>query len=504
MIATLPNQTLSPTRVFLAVLFLGLFAMAARNVSDPDVWWHLKTGQLIAEQRSVPHTDPFSYTRAGQPWVAHEWLTELLLYQLQRAAGWGGLIVLFAAIVSAAFFLLYLRCGPAPYVAGVATLGAAWATVPLWGVRPQVLSLLLTSLWLLILERSQRHPKILWWTLPLTLLWVNLHAGFALGLALSALFLAGDWIERALGWSTHKTAPRLRTAAFILFLDLLLVPLNPNGLRMFWYPIETLRSSAMRNYIAEWASPNFHHPEYWPFLVIVLVTFAVLSWSRLPARPRDLLLLVVSFYAGLGSIRLTPLFVLIAVPLVCQRLGDWPRIKSSRRPQPESRTLLNGVIVVAMTVFAGVHTFQVIQRQPESETQNFPARAVAFLQTHPPTRRIFNHYDWGGYLIWKLYPSTPVFIDGRADLYGQPLLDQFAHTYQFTGAWQQTLQRWNVDTVLVPRDSALATGLRNSPGWTVSYEDSQAVLLTAPSPGSPRPAPTTPHAAIPNLLNSGS
>src|SRR5271168_4606630 len=316
------ERSLSNTPAFLAVLFLGLFAMTARNVTDPDVWWHLKTGEYIAEHKSVPHTDPFSYTRAGQPWVAHEWLTELFLYELQRAAGWGGLIVVFSAVLCGAFFFLYLRCGPDPYVAGVATLYAAWATMPVWGVRPQVLSLLLTSLWLLLLERSERNPKLLWWTLPLTLLWVNLHAGFALGLTLSALFLAGEWLEGFLARS-RQSSPRLRMAAFILLLDLLIVPLNPNGLRLFSYPIETLRSASMQNYIAEWASPNFHHAEYWPFLLVVLATFAALAWSRIQIRPRDILLLIVSLYAGLASIRMTPLFVLIATPLLCQRLGEW-------------------------------------------------------------------------------------------------------------------------------------------------------------------------------------
>jgi hypothetical protein len=477
----------TPTRVFLTVLFLGLFAMAARNVSDPDVWWHLKAGQYIAEHKSIPHTDPFSYTRAGQPWVAHEWLSELLIYELERTTGWGGLIVLFAAVLGAAFFLLYLRCGPDAYVAGVATLYAAWATVPVWGVRPQVLSLLLTSLWLLILERSERSPRLLWWTLPLTLLWVNLHAGFALGLVLSAMFLAGGFIERVLGHSQSR-APRLRSAAFILLLDLLLVPLNPNGLRMFSYPVETLRSSAMQSYIAEWASPNFHHAEYWPFLLVVLGTFAALSWSRLELRPRDLLLLLVSLYAGLCSIRMTPLFILIAIPLICGRLSDWPGSSRSSRPPPASHAWLNGTLVLAMAAFASVHIAQVIRRQPQTETQHFPARAVAFLQANPPAGPIFNHYDWGGYLIWRLYPSTRVFIDGRADLYGQQLLDQFAAAYQFKGAWQQTLQQWNVETVLVPTGSALATGLRNSPGWTVAYEDSQALILTGP----PHPA-SEPH-----------
>jgi hypothetical protein len=474
--------------VFLAALFLGLFAMAARNVTDPDVWWHLKTGQYIAEHKSVPHTDPFSYTRAGEPWVAHEWLTELLLYELERAVGWGGLIVVFAAVLGAAFFLLYLRCGPDPYAAGVAMLFAAWATMPVWGVRPQVLSLLLTSLWLLILERSESDPRLLWWTLPLTLLWVNLHAGFALGLALSALFLAGEWIERWLGRS-NPSQPSMRSAAFILLLDLLIVPLNPNGLRLYSYPIETLRSAAMQNYIAEWASPNFHHAEYWPFLLVVLGMLAALSWSRLQVRPRDLLLLVVSLYAGLCSIRLMPLFVLIAVPLISQRLGDKQPTSPSHRLRPPDAflTLLNAVIVLATAAFAGLHILQVIERQSRAEAQTFPSRAVAFLQSHP-SGRIFNHYDWGGYLIWRLYPATPVFIDGRADLYGKELLDQFADTYQFKGAWQQTLHRWSIDTVLVPADSALATGLRNSPGWTVCYEDAQAIVLTAPPPPSTKAA----------------
>jgi hypothetical protein len=473
------NGRLRTSHIFLTALFLGLFALAARNVSDPDLWWHLKTGQYITEHKSVPHVDPFSYTRAGQPWVAHEWLSEVLLYQLYRAAGWGGLIIIFSAILCASFFLLFLRCGPAPYIAGIATLCAAWAAAPVWGVRPQVLSLLLTSLWLLILERSERDPKILWWTLPLTLLWVNLHAGFALGLALSTLFLAGEWIESAFGYS-QQTTPRLRIAAVILLLDLLIVPLNPNGLRMFSYPIETLRSTAMQNYIAEWASPNFHQPEYWPFLLIALSTFAAMSWCPRKIRLRDLLLLLVSFYAALCSIRMVPLFVLIAVPLIARRVGVWPRTNPrQQRRQNATLALFNGVIVLAMATFTGVHVFQIVQRQPQAEAQHFPAQAVAFLQTHPPSGRIFNHYDWGGYLIWNLYPSTPVFIDGRADLYGQQLLDQFAGTYQLKGDWRQTLQRWDIGTVIVPTDSALATGLRSSPGWTVSYEDLQAVILTA-------------------------
>lgn len=466
---------LATARAFLVILFLGLFALTARNVTDPDVWWHLKTGELISEHKSVPHADPFSYTRTGQPWVAHEWLTELFLYEMQRTVGFAGLILIFSAILVAAFFLLYLRCGTSIYVAGISTLIGAWATAPLWGVRPQVITLFLTSLWLFILERAEGTPKLLWFTLPLTLLWVNLHAGFALGLTLFFLFLAGTRIERFL----HHPAPgpSLSISAGILFFDLLLVPLNPNGLRLYSYPVETLRSTAMQTYIAEWASPNFHRPEYYPFLLILLTTLAMLAWSRIPLRPRDFLLLLISLFAALVSIRMIPLFVLVAVPLIARRLGNWPR--SIHLRQSSTRSLCNAAIIAAMAIFAVVRVSQVIQRQSAVEARQFPAAAAAFLQTHPPAGPVFNHYDWGGYLIWKLSPSMPVFIDGRADLYGPDLLQDFADAYQLKARWRQVLQQWRIQTVVVPADSALALGLRAAPGWVIAYRDSQSIVFNA-------------------------
>jgi hypothetical protein len=489
----------STTLVFLAILFIGLYAMAARGTTDPDLWWHLATGRFIIQHQAIPHSDPFSYTRAGRPWIAHEWLTDVLLYELHRLAGWAGLIIIFAAVISAAFFLMHLRCGPNVYIAGVAALCAALATRPVWGVRPQILSLLLTSLWLLILDRSESRPKILWWSLPLTLLWVNLHAGFALGLALLALFLAGERIEEQIG-KTQIEEPqnsRLQSLALILALNLLLVPLNPNGVKLYWYPIATLRSAAMQTYIAEWASPNFHRAEYWPFLLIVLALFAVFSCSRAAIRPRDLLLLCISLFAALRSIRFIPLFILIAVPLISTRITKWhiakrgiaalrqnrPSIHPPRGRLPlPARITLNAVILIGMIAFAVIHTGEIIQHQPQSEAQLFPERAVDFLLTQPPTGPIFNSYDWGGYLVWKLYPNIRVFIDGRADLYGDQFLHDFADTYEFRHNWRQTLDEWQIQTVIVPANSALATGLRSAPGWSVSFEDALAVILSRSTP----------------------
>jgi hypothetical protein len=465
--------TLTAKSTFLIVLFLGILTMAAHNADDPDLWWHLKTGEYVAAHKSAPHTDFYSYTRYGQPWIGHEWLTELGFYELYRSTGFAGLIPAFAAVVMVAFVLLYLRCGAGPYVAGAITLWGALAAMPVWGVRPQVISLLFTSLWLLILERAEKDPRLLWWTAPLTLLWVNLHAGFALGLAVFAIFLIGTFVERAFG--RQEASPPWRQGTLIFSIDLLLVPLNPNGLRMYSYPIDTLRSAAMQNYIAEWFSPNFHNAEYWPFLLLVLATFVVCT--RISLRIRDLLLLLASLFAGLESIRMIPFFVLIAVPIIARCLGAWPRT-DPRSPRTRLQLALNTMIVLATVTFSAIHVNQVIERQPVIEDEEFPARAVAFLSIHPPDGRIFNHYDWGGYLIWKLYPPVQVFIDGRADIYGERLFHDFAAAYQFKDDWQQILQRWHVQTVLVPSDSPLATGLLADRKWKISYDDSQATIFT--------------------------
>jgi hypothetical protein len=473
------RQVLQLRRVFLTVLFIGLFAMAARNVLDPDVWWHLETGEWIVQHRAVPHADPFSFTRAGQPWIAHEWLSELLIYGVYRIAGMGGLIGAFALILCAALLVLFYRCGSHFFVAGAIVVCGAWATAPLWGVRPQILSFLLASLWLLILERSESKHELIWWTLPLTILWVNLHAGFAIGPALIVLFLTGELIERFLTPRPGHNGPRLRTLVITLLFTLLLVPLNPNGTKMFWYPVQTLLSKPMQGYISEWASPNFHSADYWPLLLLVLALVAILGWSGTRVRPRDLFLLSATTFAALSSIRLIPLFVLVAVPILARPLQPWfSRSYSPSRPRKLVFAIANAAVILAMVAFTAAHTAQVIRRQPQAEAEHFPVAAVAYLEAHPGSGPIFNHYDWGGYLIFRLYPGTHVFIDGRADLYGEHLMEQFVDGYYLMDDWQQPLAQWRITTAIVTPNSALAAALRQAPGWTSRYEDSQAIIFS--------------------------
>jgi len=483
---------LQTRRVFVAILALGLFAMAARNVTDPDVWWHLRTGQLILQNHALFHTDPYSFTKFGAPWLDHEWLSQLLIFGVYKLAGWGGLSVVFATVIAAAFMVVFYRSPGRPYIAGVITLLGAFASAPSWGVRPQMLTLLLASSLLLILEHSYGRPRLLWLAPPLMLLWVNLHAGYAVGIALIVLFLIGDALDVAFGFGEPNlsgksaSAERFRTLAVVIVACAAAVMLNPYGTAMYAYPLETLRSRAMQSYIGEWASPDFHQLKYLPTLAMILATLVLPTLSPRRLRPRELFLLSVTTYAALRSVRHIPIYALIAIPILSATVQAWMEERAHAKsgetkqtPTTTAKALFNAFLLTGFLVFLLVRVRYVTHHQFEMEAKEFPAAAVSFIQAHHPPAPMLNHYNWGGYFIWKLYPDYRVYIDGRADLYGDAFMNDFAAVYYLKGdAWKSTFAKWGIQTVVLPPDAPLVTAVRALPSWETIYSDKQAVVLT--------------------------
>src|SRR6266496_1073897 len=474
---------------------LVIFIAAAQPVTDPDFWWHLKTGQYIIATKTIPHIDIFSNLRFGSEWVTHEWLSEVFMYSIFRALGYNGLIVIFSILITAAFWLVYKRCrkrGVHPYVAGFALLLGAAATTPTWGVRPQMFSVLFASIFLGFLDRYSRREAMpsIWWLAPSMILWVNLHAGFALGLALLILTIAGlllDWLLLRKD-SFGEVWLRARPLCWLLIICVAAVCLNPNGTRMYSYPFETLSSHAMMQYIQEWQSPDFHSPLFLALALLILATFSALALSNKRARPGELLMLAVTAWATLRSARNVAFFALVATPLLAEhswswiishRWGKWLTVRQQHEPDRKSFLKLGLnvlLLVIALTLVAlGVRRAAV--KQPTIEVQRFPAAAVNFILAQRPPQPIYNEYVWGGYLIWRLYPDYRVYIDGRADVYGDELVKEFVEIHDGNTAWHQQLDNHGIQTVLVKPDVALASLLRQESGWQKVFEDKQAVIF---------------------------
>ncbi|HEX8814823.1 MAG TPA: hypothetical protein VF753_04920 [Terriglobales bacterium] len=473
-------EVLQTRRLFVIILAIGLFVMAAREVTDPDVWWHLRTGQLIVQTHQIPRADPYSFTRLGEPWIDHEWLSQLLIYGLFRIGGWAVLTITFGVVFAAALMLVFVRSSGKPFIAGAMVLLGAFASAPSWGVRPQMLTFLLTSVTLLLLDRSYAKPRLLWWIPPLMLLWANLHAGYALGIGLLILFAIGDALDSAFGFvSWPKIAARLRTLIAVIAASTAVVVINPYGWRMYLYPFQTLHSRTMAAYINEWNSPNFHEGRYAPLLIMILASVVLPAISQRRSRPRDLLLLTITTFAALRSVRHVPIYVLVAVPIFSAMIES---LCSKKQFVPQKLTpakaALNAMLLAGFVAFVIFRLHFVISRQPQSEAEHFPAAAVAFIKAKHSPGPMFNHYDWGGYLIYQLYPDYPVFIDGRADVYGDAVMDDFFNLYWVRQPdWQQSLDRRGIKMVLLPPDAPLVTALRETQEWKEIYADKLAVIL---------------------------
>lgn len=471
-----------------AILLAGLLAMTARAATDPDLWWHLRTGQWIVETGHVPHSDPFSFTRGGMPWVSHEWLSEILFYELWSHTGPGGLIVFSSIITAAGFLLLYWRTssgGGAPHWAAALTVLGALACAPSWGVRPQMFTFAFASLLLLLLECAEHRPRLLLFIPPLFILWLNLHAGFALGPALMVLYALGLIFESTAGTTPwQESRPIIARILALTAFCMALVPLNPSGTQLYRYPLDTLRSSGMRSYIVEWLSPDFHRWIYTPLLLIILLLIVAFARSRRPIKGRQLLPLIFTAAAALDAVRHIPIFVLFAIPAIATALSSSPdsefsttafsRRHSSHRP----RHTWSIAAIALLTIFAVVRWIALTRDQNATEAALFPAKAVKFLQTSRQPDRLFANYAWGGYAIWKLGLEYRVFADGRADLYGNELLRESMETISLQRkGWAEVLDNWNLQTILIPPNSALAQALLLDRHWRTAYRDKQAIVF---------------------------
>ncbi len=363
----------------------------------------------------------------------------------------------------------------------------------------------LASLLLWLIDRGEERPKLLLWIPPLFLLWLNLHAGFALGIVLLSAYALGVICESALGQTAWQQArPILLRIVAVLLTCLALVPLNPSGSEMYRYPLDTLRSHGMRSLIGEWFSPDFHQWLYRPFLLVWLLLLAALALSNSRPKGRILLPLLLTSFAALDAVRHIPIFILVAMPVITAALASASdsesMARSSLRKPSSRRAIFVGSVVVLLAMLAIVKWVTLARNQEARESEQFPAKAVAFLQstggqTAGGPRNVFVYYDWGGYAIWKLYPHSRVFVDGRADLYvrdephdhagnrsdddddNADPLHQFQTAVRLQSGWRDVLDRWNVSAVLIPPSTALAQALLLDSGWRREFADSRAVLF---------------------------
>jgi hypothetical protein len=486
---SLSLPTLDVPTLGAALLYLLFFSFGLLQFTDPDYWWHLSTGRLIADTVSVPRHDPFSFTAAGSPWIAHEWLSDVIIYRVESAVGYVGNSILFSFVALAALFVMHrllLKMGLSPRLALVIVAFGGVISLRFWTVRPQAFTWLLVAVFLYTLYTYHRAGKGRLWHLPLLmLLWANLHAGYVIGLVLLGLWLVAMAAERVL-WHERRD---LRGPALTLVASFAATAVNPNGLALLGYPLTYLAPGNVSfKLISEWQSPDFHQPSELPLAlgIIALVAVGVIGSGRNLFRLG--LALLFTFFA-LQSSRHQPLFALVFMLVVGDALLErwaWARRReqgpSAARGYPALNwSLLAMAVLAAAVVVPQMPTAQVHRAANTGGAPPYPVEGADFIRQRYPEARMFNSYAWGGYLINALYPQQRVFIDGRADMYGDALVEDYVKVVTLQSGWQDVLDKYDVDLVIIERESALATVLRDSPAWHSAFSaDAEEVFVRTP------------------------
>lgn len=434
----------------------GLGAFSSSLFNDGDTAWHLATGQLILDSRSIPQTDPFSHTFPGQPWTAHEWLAELMMAGVFRLGGWAALAAGFALAFAVTLALLareLLRALPLRYgLLALALTGAVLA--PFMLARPHVLAWLLLALWLLALLRARERrtvPPVAW--AALMLIWANLHASYVFALGLLAAFALEALIEEAdrrrviFGWGRFG----LLAAMFAL--------VTPHGWQGLVYPLKVSGMEVLP-LIEEWRPSRF--PEDALFLVYAaaVAVLAFLGRSKL-SLVRLALLVLLAAMAVLHA-RHQPLFVIVAALVISRGL--------SSRLDPRAAVPLRPVLIL----LAGLALLRVLLPLERSDSATYPATAIGRVPHAVRQQPVLNSYSFGGPLI--LHGIAP-YIDGRADMYGDHFTAE--HHRIILGdrkLFDRAVHRFGIRWTILQRGSPLIERLDRDPRWRRLHEDRWAVV----------------------------
>ena len=477
-------------RLATAIVFVAIFAMAVRVPADSDAWWHLQAGRVTVESREILQTDLFSHPRYGSAWVNHSWLSQIVLYGLFNLLSYAGLGLLVAAVATAAFVLVYRQMEGDPFSRALIIVLAAATSSVIWSPRPQIFSFLLTATTAYILFLFKwKGINRLWLLPPMFILWANLHAGYALGFMILVAFVIGEAFNHIVGRFIPSDDPvlgwrEIGLVVGVALLSVLLLVINPNTTKMWTYYLDTVNIDALRDYIQEWRSPDFHPLFTHPFIWLLLGTLGAMGLSGRRADGTDLALLGMFAYASLLAARNIGPFALVVAPALSRHMAaflarcGWEAKlrKGYRHTQTRGAINLALLILIVLAALAKVQAPLNPAVIEQTEREGFPVDAVAWIQENQPQGEMFNPYEWGGYLIWKLWPDYRVFADGRTDLYGNEFLLEYLTTEWGQAGFDETLDEYGINLILTYPNTGLASQLNCIGGWEQVYRDEKAVI----------------------------
>lgn len=475
--------------IFISI-FAGSLLLGARMLNvDSDLGRHLTVGNYILDTHTVPVRDLFSFTRLGDSRPPYEWLAQVAFAAAYRILNLDGVVLLASLVIALSFLVVFLDAlhrSRSPIVSVSVTALAALASSLHWLTRPHVLSFLFFAVWIHGLERLRSDEGTPVWQFPvLMLVWANTHGGFVIGLLAWAAYLAGWLWERWRGDSDKGIGIKFLLVGIGSLVASIITP----DLWHNWSALLQNRSAYILDRTVETMPPDLGSPPTWPFFLLLLLLLLVVIVAlvrRQALAPAHGFLMAALGAMSLLMARNIPFFAIAAAPVMAERLGQalgsfprWAGVEGALYQLDTSLLSLPWPALALAMAVAGL-SYHFIRTQSaiyQIDADVFPVRAADWLLAHPPPGDMFNDFNWGGYLLYRLWPEERVFIDSQTDFYGEGLTRQYEQMILAKGDWRAYLDRYRIQWIIVRPRSALSAALAVDSSWHLIYEDGTAIVL---------------------------
>jgi hypothetical protein len=494
----------------LATLIVMFFSMPNTGglFNDSDTGWHIRTGELILSTGLLPRSDPFSFSKPGEPWVAWEWGTELLMGGIHLWAGLAGIALLYGLCIAACvwmWFRLSRAAGGNLLVVGLIAVPMLTATALHWLARPHVFSwlFLLGTVWLCEQMPHPLRPRHLLFVAIAAAAWANFHASFFMGPAIAFTYAAGAYIGpmvweipampvlKTLVRRPGNHAPRDYTIVALAASAGTLA--NPYGWALHRHIFAYLSNSGLMDHIQEFQSFDFHSKGAYQVTATFVICFAGAFAALAARRPERFLLSILLTLAGLHSVRAIPVAALLILPLASGSITDV--LARAGNLTPALRRGIDNVLACGERLkrterpfrgYAWIPLFAVlifasVRNRAGFPPGEFPVAASAVVASLPVSARILAPDIFSSYLIYRFDGRRKVFFDGRSDFYGTALAEQYLRLFELRPGWRKEFNHWHFTYALLPPDYPMVDALEAN-SWRELYRDRTAVLLTGPSP----------------------
>ncbi len=454
--------------------------IAGKIFVEGDTWWHLAVGEQILSAHVWPTHDIYSFTVRGSPWIAYEWLGEVVMALATRIAKVQGLAVLLVILAVGMGLLIYYyawlrsRNCKAAAIATILVLPVASAT---FTMRPQLMGYVLLLITLICLERFQQgHARALWILPAVYLIWGNVHGNFILGLFVLGVYWVTGLAEFRLNSleAVRRPARQRIQLSGISLLCLLSIMVTPYGARLAVYPVESVTQQRfMMEVTTEWESLQFSTDFGRVFLLLILAILLLQVVAPASYKLETLVLLLFTIVESCIHARFLVFFAIIAAPVLATYSASWLPPYKPDKDHPIANAILIGAVAVMVVVF-----FPSSAKLQRILAATFPVGAVQYLKQHPEVGNMYNTDVWGSYLIWA-NPERKVFIDGRFDIYqyGGVLQDYFNLT-NFRGNLDSVWGKYDLQAALVKHGDPMSFYLQASPHWKVIYQDPTSMIFS--------------------------